>query len=128
MENYNTTHQISFLQHKKFQNVSKGEIEIEEMTPSEGRQKQVYNFKKALDTIALVMIGSIEVDGCVNILEGDAVRSDSETNIDANSQVSAEVHADGAVAATMENINRKLGSETSKATCVWIQETIDYTI
>ena len=86
------------------------------------------SFKKALDTIALVMIGSIEVDGCVNILEGDAVRSDSETNIDANSQVTAGVHADGAVAATMENINRKLGSETSKATCVWIQETIDYTI
>ena len=101
---------------------------MEEMTPNKGRQRQVYNFKKALDTIALVMIGSIEVDRCVNILEGNAVRSDSETNIDVNSQVSAEVHADGAIAATVENMNRKLGSETSKATCVWIQETIDYTI
>ena len=44
---------------------------------------------------------------------------------DLDSQVSA--GADGAVAATMENMNRKL-TETSKATCVWIQETIDYTI
>ena len=44
---------------------------------------------------------------------------------DLDSQVSA--GADGAVAATMENMNRKL-TETSQATCVWIQETIDYTI
>ena len=45
---------------------------------------------------------------------------------DLDSQVSA--GADGAVAATMENINRELGSETLKATFAWIQETIDYTI
>ena len=82
------------------------------------------NFKKALETIASIMTGSIEeVDGRLNSdTESTDIGTNSETSVDLNSQVSTEVDSDTVASSESGAFSDDLGFKT------WIQDTKEYKI
>ena len=72
------------------------------------------NFKKALQTIAFIMNGSIDL-GTTLHLDSEAPNSfNSETSIDLNSQASTEGYSDTVSSSCSETINDDLNSEKSE--------------
>ena len=72
------------------------------------------NFKMALETIAFIMNGSIEVGTALN-LESEATTSfNSETSTDLNTHVSSEVDSDSVSNSYSESTNRDLDSEKNE--------------
>ena len=102
--------------------IKEAEKGVEPKETEEEMEEEEMNEEAVLNRVVVEMVLQEVVEEVV-----EKGRGEWEMHLDGDldSQVSA--GADGAVAATMENMNRKL-TETSKATCVWIQETIDYTI
>ena len=78
------------------------------------KQVQQGNLKKALETIAFIMTGSIEEVGTrLNLdTEGNPIRTNSETNDDLNSQVSTEVDSDTVASSESGAFSDDLGFKT----------------
>lgn len=72
------------------------------------------DFKKALQTIAFIMNGSIDLGTTLNLDSEAPTSFNSETSIDLNSQVSTEEDSDTVSSSYLETTHKDLDSEKSE--------------
>ena len=83
---------------------------MEKVPCDQERQVQQGNFKKALETIASIMNGSIEVENHLNLdTESTAIGINSETSNNLNSESSTEVDSNTVANSDSDAINVNLG-------------------
>ena len=96
---------------------------MEKVPCDQEREEQQGNLKKALETIASIMTGSIEVENRLNLdTESTAIGINSEASNNLNSESSTEVDSNTVANSDSDAINVNLGFKT------WIQDTKEYTI
>ena len=96
---------------------------MEKVPCDQEREEQQGNLKKALETIASIMNGSIEVENHLNLdTESTAIGINSETSNNLNSESSTEVDSNTVANSDSDAINVNLGFKT------WIQDTKEYKI
>ena len=89
-----------------------GSAESEKVTGDQEGEVHPGNFKKALQTIAFIMNGSIDVGTTSN---SDSEASNNSFNSETNSQVSTTVDSNAVCYSHSATINGDLDSETSEA-------------